>query len=56
MFRRIVPLLPVIILALFIALAATGVLAGPVEWRGEWPRTEFSKAAVNLEEIISGGT
>lgn len=29
--------------------------AQPADWRAEWPRTDFSRTAVNLEEIISGG-
>ncbi|MFO7856522.1 MAG: DUF3179 domain-containing protein [Paracoccaceae bacterium] len=34
------------------ALAAEAV---PPDWRAEWPQTDFSRAAVPLEEIVSGG-
>jgi hypothetical protein len=30
-------------------------LAAPPDWSGEWPRTDFSKAMVSLDEIASGG-
>jgi len=39
--------------AVLLAFAA-GVAANP-QWRGEWPRTDFSKRTVALEEIQSGG-
>ena len=43
----------------FVALLLTSagaVLAGPEDyWRGEWPRTDFARRAIDLEEIISGG-
>jgi len=29
--------------------------AAPPDWVREWPRTDFSKASVRLDEIISGG-
>lgn len=36
--------------------AALGTsMAEPGSWRAEWPRTEFSRHAVPLEEIKSGG-
>lgn len=42
-----------------IALAATAfcLFAGAADsrWRSEWPRTDFSKTTVQLEEIESGG-
>ncbi len=34
---------------------ATPLLASPELWRGEWPKTDFSRAAVPFEEILSGG-
>jgi hypothetical protein len=34
--------------------AGTG-MAAPPNWSGEWPRTDFSKAAVPLDQITSGG-
>lgn len=37
-----------------LALLATTALANP-QWRSEWPRTDFSKRSVVLEEIRSGG-
>lgn len=27
----------------------------PVDWRSEWPRTDFSRSLVDLSEILSGG-
>jgi len=29
--------------------------AGPEEWRGEWPRTDFSRHSVPYDEFVSGG-
>lgn len=34
---------------------ATPLLASPERWRGEWPKTDFSRSAVPFEEILSGG-
>ncbi len=43
-------------LGLALALAAGAALAGPAErWRAEWPRTDFSRHAVDLGSIRSGG-
>jgi len=36
-------------------LVAGQAAANPMRWAAEWPNTDFSKAAVNLKEIISGG-
>jgi hypothetical protein len=44
--------------ALILALILAGALpaaADPSQWRGEWPDTDFSRASVPFEEIISGG-
>jgi hypothetical protein len=30
-------------------------VAAPPDWAREWPRTDFSKASVPLDEIVSGG-
>jgi hypothetical protein len=39
-----------------LALAVSGeAQAGPDDWRGEWPRTDFSRHAVDYGEIFSGG-
>lgn len=43
------------ILPAAILLLPALALAAPREWRAEWPRTDFSRHAVPLEEIISGG-
>ncbi len=34
---------------------ATAALAGPATWRYEWPKTDFSKHSIDLDEIFSGG-
>ncbi|SPH17646.1 hypothetical protein DEA8626_01170 [Defluviimonas aquaemixtae] len=45
----------------FILIAAAAILAGavafasPDEWRGEWPKTDFGRSAVDFREILSGG-
>jgi Protein of unknown function (DUF3179) len=33
----------------------SGVAGAPPQWSREWPRTDFSKASVPLDEIVSGG-
>lgn len=44
------------IIALLTGLAvAAPALADPSLWRGEWPKTDFSKTAVPFDEILSGG-
>ncbi len=40
--------------ALFATLAAAA-LAAPSDWQREWPKTDFSRALVDLDEIRSGG-
>jgi len=39
---------------LFLAVSASGQ-ANPAFWKLEWPRTDFSKSNVPLDEIFSGG-
>jgi hypothetical protein len=34
---------------------ATSALADPARWRAEWPKTDFTKTAVDFASIISGG-
>lgn len=34
---------------------AVPALADPSLWRGEWPKTDFSRSAVPFDEILSGG-
>lgn len=44
------------IFALLAGLAlAVPALAEPSQWRGEWPKTDFSRSAVPFDEILSGG-
>jgi hypothetical protein len=45
----------VIFAAAAIALAAQIALADPARWHAEWPKTDFSKATVDLASIRSGG-
>jgi len=35
--------------------AMPGATANPSAWRFEWPNTDFSKASVDFDEILSGG-
>jgi len=49
-YRHVLPALTVAAL-----LVAAPALAGPDEWRAEWPKTDFTKAAVSFDEILSGG-
>lgn len=45
-----------ILTALAVWLASlTLAHADPAQWRAEWPRTDFSRAAVDFAEILSGG-
>lgn len=42
--------------ALFMMLASLSLAhADPAQWRGEWPKTDFSRASVPFDEILSGG-
>jgi hypothetical protein len=43
-----------VFLLLLLGSVGSGV-AAPPDWSREWPRTDFSKASVPLEEIVSGG-
>jgi hypothetical protein len=51
-FARVFRVLREVVLA--IAFAAP-VSAMPADWSREWPRTDFTKASVPLQEIVSGG-
>lgn len=42
-------------LAAGLVLSATAIAAEPSRWQAEWPRTDFTRSAVDLSEIISGG-
>lgn len=44
---------PVLMLAL--TVAAGTALALPETWKHEWPKTDFSKHAIDFDEILSGG-
>ena len=45
-----------IVVGLTIAAAAVvSASADPVQWRAEWPKTDFSKTAVEFTSILSGG-
>lgn len=43
------------VLAVMTCLFGTVAVASPSDWRYEWPRTDFSKSAVDYSEIMSGG-
>ncbi|MCP4327379.1 MAG: DUF3179 domain-containing protein [Alphaproteobacteria bacterium] len=34
---------------------SAGAYANPGSWAGEWPRTDFAKASIDFNEILSGG-
>ena len=38
-----------------VALTAPPASAGPSSWKSEWPKTDFSRTAVDFNEILSGG-
>jgi len=42
-------------LILGLTLLAGPLAAQPSHWRGEWPRTDFTRYAVAFEDILSGG-
>ena len=42
------------LLICFLALALPA-RAQPSDWKREWPRTDFSRSAIDLSEIMSGG-
>lgn len=41
--------------AALLSMIATATADSVEQWRTEWPKTDFSKRAVNLDEIIPGG-
>jgi len=44
-----------LIAAVIASALAVPVLADPGQWRREWPDTDFTRHAVDLSEILSGG-
>lgn len=38
-----------------VLVAATAAAANPGSWKYSWPKTDFSKHAVDFGEIMSGG-
>ncbi|MBM9595968.1 DUF3179 domain-containing protein [Roseitranquillus sediminis] len=38
-----------------LVLFAGAALADPLQWRREWPNTDFTRSAVDFDEIMSGG-
>lgn len=46
---------PAVLLCLALLLPSVPALADADAWRAEWPRTDFSRHAVDLTEIRSGG-
>ena len=42
-------------ICLGISLASGLAVANPASWKTEWPRTDFSKHAIDYSEILSGG-
>ncbi|MGE3280063.1 MAG: DUF3179 domain-containing protein [Alphaproteobacteria bacterium] len=51
-FTRVFCVLGAVVLAIAFAVP---VSAMPADWSREWPRTDFTKASVPLQEIVSGG-
>jgi len=57
-FRNRIPvtlLVAATLVAPVIATAGGRAMAEPGSWRAEWPRTDFSRHTVPLEEVKSGG-
>jgi hypothetical protein len=46
---------PRLMLASVLAVVSAAALANPALWKHEWPRTDFTRHAVPLDEIHSGG-
>jgi len=46
---------PALSFATALLASATLAHADPAQWRGEWPRTDFSRSVVDFSEILSGG-
>jgi len=55
MFRTWIRSVVLVILILVLWPAAPPATAAPDNWRAEWPRTDFSRSTVDLNEIRSGG-
>jgi hypothetical protein len=47
--------LGILVIFLALAFAATAANANPEAWKRTWPRTDFTRHSVPLEEIIHGG-
>ncbi|CCQ73444.1 DUF3179 domain-containing protein [Magnetospira sp. QH-2] len=43
------------IIALMVLLLVSPALADPLAWKGEWPRTDFTRYSIDYKEIRSGG-
>ena len=44
-----------ILVSAFIPIDRGAVADAPLSWKGEWPKTDFSNAIVDLASIRSGG-
>jgi hypothetical protein len=38
-----------------VTFVAPGAFGNPMSWKAEWPKTDFSKTAVDFDSIMSGG-
>jgi hypothetical protein len=45
----------VVCTALAIGFAVPAVMAGPDEWQAQWPKTDFTRSAIDFAEVMSGG-
>lgn len=52
-------LILLVILLVVAGFASTKLIhsfgGGPLDWKTEWPKTDFNKTSINLSEILSGG-
>ncbi len=55
MFRTWIRSIVLVVLILAVWPVAPPATAAPDNWRAEWPRTDFSRSTVDLDEIRSGG-
>ncbi|MBT3238873.1 MAG: hypothetical protein HN360_08920, partial [Rhodospirillaceae bacterium] len=49
---KIITAIVVSVFSISTALAAANI---PINWKLEWPRTDFSKHTIDLGEVFSGG-
>ncbi|MEQ8708569.1 MAG: DUF3179 domain-containing protein [Rhodospirillales bacterium] len=42
-------------LSVLLLILSSPAFAGPQDWQGEWPRTDFTRTSVDYGEILSGG-